>query len=67
MKIVSIALSRKKGTRKAPVETARVLENYGLEGDAHAGAWHRQISCPAGPAPFRTGCTSWWTVSGRAR
>ena len=44
MKIVSIALSRKKGTRKVPVETAKVLKNHGLEGDAHAGTWHRQIS-----------------------
>ena len=44
MKIVSIALSRKKGTRKVPVKTAHVLEDHGLEGDAHAGNWHRQIS-----------------------
>jgi MOSC domain-containing protein YiiM len=44
MKIVSIARSRKKGTRKVPVNTARVLEGHGLEGDAHAGTWHRQIS-----------------------
>ena len=44
MKIVSIALSRKKGTRKVTVNTARVLENHGLEGDAHAGTWHRQVS-----------------------
>ena len=44
MKIVSIAVSRKKGTRKSLVERARVVENHGLEGDAHAGSWHRQIS-----------------------
>ncbi len=44
MKIVSIALSRKKGTRKVPVSTAQVLANHGLKGDAHAGTWHRQIS-----------------------
>ena len=44
MKIVSIAVSRKKGTRKTLVERARVLENHGLEGDAHAGPWHRQVS-----------------------
>jgi MOSC domain-containing protein YiiM len=54
MKIVSIALSRKKGTRKAPVETAQVLENYGLEGDAHAGAWHRQISFLAAESIHKT-------------
>ena len=44
MNIVSIAISRKKGTRKACVETARVIENHGLENDAHAGKWHRQVS-----------------------
>lgn len=44
MKIVSIAMSRKKGTRKQLVERATVLENHGLEGDAHAGDWHRQVS-----------------------
>ena len=44
MKIVSIAVSRKKGTRKTLVERATVVENHGLEGDAHAGPWHRQVS-----------------------
>ena len=44
MKIVSIAVSRKKGTRKTLVQQARVVEDHGLEGDAHAGPWHRQVS-----------------------
>lgn len=44
MKIVSIAISKKKGTPKAPVEKASLLEDHGLEGDAHAGPWHRQVS-----------------------
>jgi MOSC domain-containing protein YiiM len=44
MNIISIAISRKKGTRKTCVETARVVENHGLENDAHAGKWHRQVS-----------------------
>ena len=44
MKIVSIAVSRKKGTRKVPVEEAKLLKNHGLIGDAHAGAWLRQVS-----------------------
>lgn len=44
MKIVSIAISKKKGKRKVQVEQAHLLQDYGLEGDAHAGAWHRQIS-----------------------
>lgn len=43
-KIVSIAVSKKKGTRKVPVTEVLVIENFGIEGDAHAGAWHRQVS-----------------------
>ncbi len=44
MKIVSIAVSKKKGTRKTPVEEAFLSRDHGLEGDAHAGPWHRQVS-----------------------
>lgn len=43
-KIVSIAVSRKKGTRKQVVDKVIVVENHGIENDAHAGDWHRQIS-----------------------
>ncbi len=44
MKIVSIAVSKKKGTRKVPVTEANILPDHGLEGDAHSGPWHRQVS-----------------------
>ena len=44
MKIESIAISRKKGTRKNCVNEAIFIENHGIEGDAHAGPWHRQVS-----------------------
>ena len=44
MKIVSIAISKKKGTRKARVDQASLIQDHGLEGDAHAGPWHRQVS-----------------------
>ena len=44
MKIVSIAVSKKKGTPKTPVEKAYLFKESGLEGDAHAGAWPRQVS-----------------------
>jgi MOSC domain-containing protein YiiM len=44
MKIVSIAISKKKGTRKVRVKEASILTEHGLEGDAHAGPWHRQVS-----------------------
>jgi len=44
MKVVSIAISKEKGTRKIPVDASSVIAGHGLEGDAHAGAWHRQVS-----------------------
>jgi MOSC domain-containing protein YiiM len=44
MKIVSIALSKKKKTPKAPIEEAVLIQDYGLEGDVHAGSWRRQVS-----------------------
>jgi MOSC domain-containing protein YiiM len=43
-KILSIAISKKKGTRKTPVEVVEVVKDHGILGDAHAGPWERQIS-----------------------
>lgn len=44
MTVVSIAISKKKGTRKTQVDAALLIADHGLEGDAHAGPWHRQVS-----------------------
>ena len=44
MKITSIAVSQKKGTRKRCVDQAELVENHGIYGDGHAGSWHRQVS-----------------------
>ena len=54
MKIVSIALSRKKGTPKKPVEEAMLMAEHGLENDAHAGPGHRQVSFLASESIART-------------
>ncbi|MCG2661109.1 MAG: molybdopterin-binding protein [Kiritimatiellae bacterium] len=43
MELVSVNVSAEKGTVKHPVHKARIDE-YGVVGDAHAGAWHRQVS-----------------------
>lgn len=43
-KIVALSVSKKKGIPKINVERATLIENYGMEGDAHAGNWHKQIS-----------------------
>ena len=44
MRIVSIAVSSKKGTRKTQVDSADIRINHGVVGDAHAGTWERQVS-----------------------
>ena len=43
-RIRAICISERKGTPKTEVEEARFLENFGIENDAHAGKWHRQVS-----------------------
>ncbi len=40
----SICLSDRKGVPKKPVDAAELIADHGLAGDAHAGAWHRQVS-----------------------
>ncbi|GFI61547.1 hypothetical protein IMSAG049_00706 [Clostridiales bacterium] len=42
--VVSINISENRGTVKHEIDCAKLIENYGIEGDAHAGRWHRQIS-----------------------
>ncbi len=43
-KLLSINISDKKGVVKKPVDEALLIEDFGIENDAHAGKWHRQIS-----------------------
>ena len=43
-KLVAISQSERKGMRKGNVPSARLVVEHGIEGDAHAGPWHRQVS-----------------------
>ncbi len=43
-RIEAICVSDRKGVRKQPLPRATLLENHGIEGDCHAGPWHRQVS-----------------------
>ena len=43
-KILAICISKEKGTQKEPIESAILVEDWGIEEDAHAGKWHRQVS-----------------------
>ncbi len=42
--LLHICVSKVKGTVKEAVQEAILREDHGLEGDAHAGTWHRQVS-----------------------
>ena len=42
--IVAINISEKKKTPKKSIPEGKLIENFGFEGDAHAGNWRRQVS-----------------------
>jgi MOSC domain-containing protein YiiM len=43
-KVIDVNISETKGVIKKSIEKGYFKENHGLEGDAHAGDWHRQVS-----------------------
>ncbi len=43
-RVMAVCTSPEKGTAKKNVGSGHFIENYGIEGDAHAGKWHRQVS-----------------------
>ncbi len=43
-KVLGINLSEVKGVVKTPIEKGFLKVDFGLEGDAHGGNWHRQVS-----------------------
>ncbi|KAF1085163.1 MOSC domain protein [Sporotomaculum syntrophicum] len=42
--VVAVCTSPRKGMRKKNIGNCNLLADHGLEGDAHAGPWHRQVS-----------------------
>ena len=44
IEVLAVCISEKKGTEKKEVEKIILKEDWGIEGDAHAGKWHRQVS-----------------------
>lgn len=42
--VKAICISTVRGTEKHAIEEANFIKDYGIEGDAHAGKWHRQVS-----------------------
>ena len=42
--VIAVCVSKEKGTQKENVGTATFIGDWGIQGDAHAGKWHRQVS-----------------------
>lgn len=43
-RVEAVSVSERKGTRKVPRDSIELVVGTGVVGDAHAGAWHRQVS-----------------------
>lgn len=44
-KLYSISISTGRGQIKSEIPQAKVIKNYGIEDDGHAGSWDRQVTC----------------------
>lgn len=42
--LTGICISEKRGVQKHFINEANIIKDWGIEGDAHGGKWHRQIS-----------------------
>lgn len=42
--IKGICISKERGTQKELIPEANFIADFGIENDAHAGKWHRQVS-----------------------
>ncbi|MBR3397028.1 MAG: MOSC domain-containing protein [Lachnospiraceae bacterium] len=42
--VKAVCTSNRKGIQKTAAESIRLVKDFGIEGDAHAGNWHRQVS-----------------------
>lgn len=42
--VIAVCISEKKGTQKKNIGKGVFISDWGIEGDAHAGNWHRQVS-----------------------
>ena len=42
--VKAVCISPAKGTEKRPVDSGHFIRDFGIENDAHAGRWHRQVS-----------------------
>lgn len=43
-RVIAVCISERKGTQKIEVPSIKLVPEWGIDGDAHAGKWHRQVS-----------------------
>ena len=43
-KVIAVCTSNQQGMQKQNINEGKLKEEWGLEGDAHASTWHRQLS-----------------------
>jgi molybdenum cofactor synthesis domain-containing protein len=43
-RVIAVCISEEKGVQKTPRDEVTLVAQHGLEGDGHAGDWHRQVS-----------------------
>ena len=43
-KVIAVCISENKGTQKKEVPSIKLIPDWGIENDAHAGKWYRQVS-----------------------
>lgn len=43
-RVLAINISEEKGVPKTSIPQANMIADFGIEGDAHGGKWHRQVS-----------------------
>lgn len=43
-KVIAVCTSDVRGIQKKNIHEAKLVEGFGIEGDAHGGNWHRQVS-----------------------
>ena len=42
--VTALSISRSKGEKKSNIPSGQFIVGHGIDGDAHAGDWHRQVS-----------------------
>ena len=44
VRVTAVSVSDRKGVKKKNIAAGFLIEDFGLQNDAHAGKWHRQVS-----------------------